>query len=145
MLEIDYDIYKEEPLINLYRNKTVYIIHYPLGLKISYSNDIIKNIDMDNTKLEHLCAIEEGSSGAPILNVNNLKVFGIHIGKNQTKEVNIGIILKKAIDGFNGIINKNGNFIEKKESNKKIINIKKYDNEKNKNELLSIKIIILKI
>ena len=42
MLEIDYDIYKEEPLINLYRNKTVYIIHYPLGLKISYSNDIAK-------------------------------------------------------------------------------------------------------
>lgn len=40
-----------------------------------------------------------------------IKVFGIHIGKNQTKEVNIGIILKKAIDGFNGIINKNGNFI----------------------------------
>ena len=105
MLEIDYDIYKEEPLINIFKDQTVYIIHYPLGEKISYSNDIIRNIDVDNTKIEHLCSTEEGSSGAPILNLNNLKVIGIHIGKKTHKNVNIGIILKKPIDEFKKLIN----------------------------------------
>ena len=105
MLEIDYDIYKEEEsLIQIFKNQTVYIIHYPLGKKLSYSNDIIKNIDITNTKIEHLCSTEEGSSGAPILNINNFKVIGIHLGKNINKKVNIGIIIKKPIDEFNKMV-----------------------------------------
>ena len=107
ILEIDYDIYEDCPLVNLYRNKNIYIIHYPLGLNSSYSNDVIKNIDINNIKIEHLCATEEGSSGAPILNLQNFKVIGIHLGnKQKNKEINIGIILKAPIESFNKIKNK---------------------------------------
>ena len=43
MLEIDNNIYKDN-LNQYYKNKTIYIIHYPNGLNSSYSHNIIKNI-----------------------------------------------------------------------------------------------------
>ena len=88
MLEIDNNIYKND-LNNYYKNKTVYLIHYPNGLKSSYSHNIIKNIDVSNTKLYHLCESNDGSSGAPILNLQNFSVMGIHVGKKKNlKAVN---------------------------------------------------------
>ena len=54
MLEIDNNIYKDD-LNQYYKNKTVYIIHYPNGLNSSYSHNIIQNIDVSNTKIYHLC------------------------------------------------------------------------------------------
>ena len=51
ILEIDYDIYEACPLNQLYRNKSIYIIHYHLGLNSSYSHDVIKNIDIDNIRI----------------------------------------------------------------------------------------------
>ena len=74
ILEIDDNIFNEEE-INFYKNKSIYIIHYPLGSKSSYSNDVIKSIDINKIRIEHGCATEEGSSGAPILNLNNFKVL----------------------------------------------------------------------
>ena len=101
MLEVDDYIYKDVDLAKIYKDKTVYLIHYPLGLKSSYSCNIIKNIDINNIKIEHLCATEDGSSGAPILNLKTFKVIGIHTGKHKTKNVNIGTIIREAINEFN--------------------------------------------
>ena len=98
MLEIDNNIYKNE-LSNYYKNKTVYIIHYPNGLKSSYSHNIIKNIDTSNTKINHLCESYDGSSGAPILNLQNFNVMGIHVGKKDNK-VNRGMVLRPILDKF---------------------------------------------
>ena len=77
MLEIDNNIYRDN-LNQFYKNKTIYIIHYPNGLNSSYSHHIIKNID--NNIIFHMCATEGGSSGAPIFNLQNFKVLGIHKG-----------------------------------------------------------------
>ena len=97
MLEIDYNIYKDG-LIQYYKGKTIYIIHYPNGLNSCYSHNIIKSIDIDNTRLLHLCNTNNGSSGAPIINLQNFSVMGIHVGKIQNSK--IGFILKPIIDKF---------------------------------------------
>ena len=68
----------------------------------SYSLDVIKSIDESNTKLEHFYSTEYGSSGAPIINSNNHKVFGIHLG-HKNDIINIGTILRKPIDEFNNL------------------------------------------
>ena len=44
-------------------------------------------------KLFHLCSTDKGSSGSPILNINNNKLIGIHRGANNIHEFNKGIIL----------------------------------------------------
>ena len=99
MLEIDNNIYKDD-LNQYYKNKTIYIIHYPNGLNSSYSHNIIKNIDTSNTKILHLCESSDGSSGAPILNLQNFNVMGIHVGKNKNFKSNIGMVLKPVLDKF---------------------------------------------
>jgi len=104
MLEIDNNIYKDN-LSEYYMNKTVYIIHYPNGLNSSYSHHIIQNIDVLNTKIYHLCESNDGSSGAPILNLENFSVIGIHVGKKKNFTANLGIVLKPIIDKFYKIQN----------------------------------------
>ena len=99
MLEIDNNIYKDD-LNEYYKNKTIYIIHYPNGLNSSYSHHIIKYIK--NNKIFHACATDFGSSGAPILNLQNFKVMGIHNG--SVGNFNKGIVMKEPIDGFNKAI-----------------------------------------
>ena len=148
MLEIDNNIYKND-LNNYYKNKTVYLIHYPNGLKSSYSHNIIKNIDVSNTKLYHLCESNDGSSGAPILNLQNFSVMGIHVGKKINMKVNVGFVLKPIIDKFYNIVNnaeKKNEIIVTIHINKNDINKKIYflDNsgnddqtEENRNEHLS--------
>ena len=101
ILELDYDIYNEPNLNDLFSNESVYIIHYPDGRNESLSINIIQKIDSNNVKIEHLCATKNGSSGAPIINLNTFKVIGIHIGKHKTKNFNRGIILKNPIEDFN--------------------------------------------
>ena len=101
MLEIDKNIYKDELGI-YYKNRQVYIIHYPNGNEVRYSTDLIKNIDASNTIIEHLCSTETGSSGGPLINFETGDVMGIHIGCKSNK-INLGTVLKKPIDEFNKI------------------------------------------
>ena len=60
-----------------YVDETIYIIQYPKG-KLSVSYGILHNICEDkNYNFIHKCSTEGGSSGSPILNINN-KLIGIH-------------------------------------------------------------------
>ena len=122
MLEIDNNIYKDD-LNEYYRNKTVYIIHYPNGLNSSYSHNIIQNIDVSNTKIYHLCESNDGSSGAPILNLQNFSVMGIHVGKKKNLKVNLGMVLKPIFDKFYNIQNNS----DKKNEIIITINVSKYN------------------
>ena len=122
MLEIDNNIYKHN-LDQIYKDKTIYIIHYPKGLT------------------------EDGSSGAPIFNLLNNNVIGIHIGKQEKKKVNIGIVLKPIIDNFYNLqynIKKKNEIIitinvdkEQIDKNIYILDNSKSDKENNLNEHLS--------
>ena len=101
MLEIEDDIFKDEILNNTYKNKTIYIIHYPNGKEPTHSVDVIKSIDMQNLSIHHLCSTEEGSSGGPLFNVKTHRVIGIHTGKHKNYKWNAGLILKIPIYEFN--------------------------------------------
>jgi len=126
MLEIDNNIYKDD-LNQYYKNNTVYIIHYPNGLNSSYSHNIIQNIDISNTKIYHLCESNDGSSGAPILNLQNFSVMGIHVGKKKNLKANFGIVLKPIIEKFYNIQN------NKNKKNEIIITINIAKTDVNKN------------
>ena len=91
---------------NLYKNKTIYIIHYPEGREPKYSVDVIKSIDTNNIKINHLCSTERGSSGGPLLNLQTYRVIGMHRGKHIFNNWNIGVVLKFPIFEFNKKYNK---------------------------------------
>ena len=75
-LEIDYNIFEN---INLNEKfKSIYIIHFPNGNESSLSIGLIEKIEDDI--IQHKCATQKGSSGAPIINLNNYKIIGIHQG-----------------------------------------------------------------
>ena len=56
----------------------IYIIHFPNGQNIEYSIGIIKYADENNEEIFHTCDTKCGSSGSPIINMKNYKVFGMH-------------------------------------------------------------------
>ena len=58
----------------LFRNKQIYLLHYPKGKEMQYSIGFIQNIDEENYNIRHLCDSSEGSSGAPIINSINFQV-----------------------------------------------------------------------
>ena len=99
LLEVDNDVFKECQLNDKYKN-SVYIIHYPYGKEASLSIDIIKGIDIDNKNIKHLCSTAEGSSGAPILNLDTCGVIGIHYGKDNYNQYNCGLVIKVPINDF---------------------------------------------
>ena len=80
-----------------YIDKTIYIIQYPKGeLSVSYGilDDIYENKEYN---FNHKCCTEGGSSGSPILNINN-KLIGIH--KEGTDKYNKGTFLNYPIKEF---------------------------------------------
>ena len=80
-----------------YIDNTVYIIQYPEGI-LSVSFGIIKNIYEDKRfNFIHKCCTKRGSSGSPILSVNN-KVIGIH--KSEKGNNNLGTFLNYPIKEF---------------------------------------------
>ena len=96
------DIEKDNDLLeNNYCRKSVYILHYPKeNLCVSYG--LINNI-IDG-KISHYCNTDKGSSGSPILSLENSKIIGIHYGSSG-KLLNYGTFIKNAIDEFNNYYN----------------------------------------
>ena len=88
-----------------YEDKTIYIIQYPgEGLSVSYG--ILTNIYEDKiNKFNHTCCTNKGSSGSPIIGINN-KIIGIHIGEINGKNYNFGSFLNLAIREFNELKHK---------------------------------------
>lgn len=97
-LDIDEDIFEENN--ETFKDKTIYLLHYPFGKNVKYSLGTVKNIKCDGNTIEHLCCSQTGSSGGPLLRLINFKVFGIHKGGKQNKNYNLGTILNMPIKNF---------------------------------------------
>ena len=127
-LEIDERIYLLDPN-KIFQKTSAYVLQYPHIYDSSVSFGLIRNLD--NNLLSHFCQTYNGSSGAPILNLDSNKVIGIHIGAAKGKfKYNMGTFLKNPINDFFGI-NKKDNIninneikitlkIEKEDINKEI-------------------------
>ena len=95
-LDLDDHLFDEDSE-DIYKNKSIYILHYPNDDKVhvSFGYGIEK---LDKYYIKHLCNTEHCSSGSPILNLKTNKVIGIHngaiINKNNETKYNKGILLK---------------------------------------------------
>ena len=111
-----------------YKDETVYIIQYPEG-KLSVSYGIIGNIFVDKKyNLLHKCSTNKGSSGSPIINIDNNKVIGIH-KKGVENKYNKGTFLNFPSKEFIQQNHKNVKAVNKKDKNE---NKKKNENKENK-------------
>ena len=104
-LELDDNLFQDNAG-GIYKNKSIYILHYPDGKEAKVSYGLLNNINKYN--IFHKCSVDNGSNGSPILNIQNNKVFGIHNN-------NVGTLLKFPLKDF---INK---------MEKKLININNID------------------
>ena len=105
IMEIDEnDLKKDKEIIEMeYKQKSIYILHYPKG-ELSVSYGIINNII--DEKIRHHCNTEEGSSGSPILSLKSFKIIGIHhAGSNNSFKLNYATFIKYAIKIILGIYN----------------------------------------
>ena len=82
----------------IYKNEAIYIIQYPENKLLSVSYGILDNIYEDKKyNFKHKCNTKGGSSGSPLLNINNNKIIGIH--KEGNKQYN-GTFLNYPIKEF---------------------------------------------
>ena len=118
-LEIDEKILELECI-----RKSIYLIHYPKD-KILVSYGLINDI-LDSKKINHYCNTEDGSSGGPILSLNNYKVIGVHYGgsKNKNIKLNFGTFIKYAINEFNNKYKNKNEYNKVKTTNEFIIKYK---------------------
>ena len=111
-MDIDNQIFKENPN-EIFKNKQIYLLHYPKGEQMVFSNGLIKNIN-DYT-IQHLCDSSGGSSGGPLINSNNYRVIGVHKGGAiKGRNYNLGTLIKEPIEKLTE---------EKKEDKKENVNI----------------------
>ena len=76
----DFNVKSLESLSKAYKDKFVYIIQYPHGNDCTVSfgmMDIVFN--KNEYYIRHKCSTSGGSSGSPIILLNNSKVIGIHL------------------------------------------------------------------
>ena len=111
-LELDDDIInyfelkgnKEPNYLNArYSNESIYIINYPEDKEVVVSYG--QPPHLNNSEIMHKCSTKEGSSGSPILLINNQKLIGIHYGAAKTNEYNKGSLLIYSIIDFQNIKN----------------------------------------
>ena len=108
---------KERPnylddLNNLYSDESIYLLNYPKNKDIFVSYGKLLNIN--NSDIRHNCNIKKGTSGSPILLINNQKLIGIHFDSSKQYKYNKGGLLIYSIIEFSKIkkslliINKEG-------------------------------------
>jgi len=114
-LDLDENIFKENEKI-FYEEKSIYVLQYPNGKNACVSYGLLSSIYECN--IRHTSSTEDGSSGSPILNLENNKVIGIH--KERSINFNLGTLLKYPLKDY----------IETKRNKKNIKEEKVKDNNK---------------
>ena len=111
-------------------DETIYIMQYAEG-RLSVSFGTVNKIYIDKKYcFSHRCCTKGGSSGSPILNINNNKVIGLHCEGN--KNFNKGLFLNEPIKEFIKL-NFDNEFLLKEFNNK--FNLKIKDTKINKLDL----------
>ena len=111
-------------------------------MEYSHSLGLIKHINKENYTIRHSCDSCGGSSGAPIINMINYQVIGIHKGGGEeNKNYNLGTFLKGPTEEFikdkNENIKNNINEINNIKNEYKNENKKKIVENKNKQKLIN--------
>ena len=80
--------------------KSIYVLHHKREKRV-VSYGLMKDV-LEGKKIRHYCNTEEGSSGSPILSLNNFKVIGVHYGYEKSSNIkfNYGTFIQYAIKEF---------------------------------------------
>ena len=105
----------------IYSSESIYVINYPgdADVVVSYG----QSPKLNESEIKHKCCTKPGSSGSPILLINNQKLIGIHYAGSEDYEFNKGTLIIYAIIEFQKIknnlliINKEGKYINNNEIN----------------------------
>ena len=74
-LELDDNLLQDNSEL-IYKNKSIYYLHYKNGKNACVSYGLLHNINKYN--IMHNFSTDNNSSGSPILNLQSNKVIGIH-------------------------------------------------------------------
>ena len=119
---LSYDLNYINNGYNFYLNKEIFILQHPYGEEIhSATGKIIK---INNFEFEHDAGTCRGSSGSPILLIENNCVIGIHKAKRKSNSNKIGTFIGKLF----------GEIVIDTELEKRINNLKNEINDELKNE-----------
>ena len=102
-IDDDLFLYPEICNVNNLINKEIYIVQYPFGGDMCYSEGEIINIDTNRYELTYNSSTEIGSSGSPVCLKNSSKVIGIHKEGNENVLIfeNYGSLIYPIIDEIN--------------------------------------------
>ena len=92
-LEID-----DSNSMDILSKKNAYLFHFQNGSNLHISFATINSLRKNS--FLHCCNSAKGSSGGPIFNSFNNKVYGIHTGSHKLCDYNLGIKLKEPIKQF---------------------------------------------
>ena len=127
---------------NIYKNNDIFTVQYPLGKDASSASGII--VDINGYEFDHNIPTEEGSSGSPIIllnnNINLIQVIGIHKSGSYDENINSGTFIGELINYINNNINIVNKPEEKNENNDNAfisLNNNKYNNILNLKVLMS--------
>ena len=95
-LELDDNLFQDNSEI-IYKNNSIYTLHYQNGKNACVSYGSLYNID--KYYIMHNCSTDNGSFGSPILNLHNNNVIGM-IKKDPNFNYNVGTLLKLPIKDF---------------------------------------------
>ena len=104
-----------------YKNQQVFTAGYPNVSIHKKEKHLSSGIIKRNGKkqFQHTCDTREGSSGSPLLNINN-QVIGMHFGCDKKEENNFGTFIGAIIDQLNCNDEEHEDSKEEKTTNKKI-------------------------
>ena len=110
-LEIDNSLLKHNSEL-AYEDRSIYILHYPLGseIRVSYGRGFIKDKD-NNFDMIHKCKTNLGSSGSPIFDLSSNHIIGLHKcylnRENKNEEsLNLGTFLKYPLNEIKKLFQK---------------------------------------
>ena len=137
---LDYDInYKNKGYI-IYKNVDVFSIEHPCGEEASCASGKIININ--DYEFDHNISTDNGSSGSPIIllnnNINLIQVIGIHKNADDKNKLNGGTFIGEIFNEIDENINNNSHNEITSEINKKNENENKNIKILNSNEDIKI-------
>ena len=83
---------------NIYKDESIYLLNYIKAQEIVASFGLLQNINDD--KITHKCNTLGGSSGSPIILLEDQTVIGVHYGSNSNSKYNLGTLLINPILEF---------------------------------------------
>ena len=140
---LDYDLNYIKKGYNIYKNMDVFSIEHPLGDGAACASGRIININ--NYEFEHDISTDNGSSGCPIIilnnNINLIQVIGIHKEAKYSINLNGGTFIGEIFNDNNNNLNIDNNYIiaeiyiEDNDINKNIIIINSYEEKFKRSKL----------